>query len=147
MRSEISNTENVLDSRDIIKRLEELESLREEAIEAAKEEASEDLEEDEEPKEIDPSTFAWDEKEEYEELKKFADECESEGAVDWTYGCTLIHTDYFTEYCEELVKDIGDLPAEIPQYLVIDWEKTAENLMTDYGTAEFDGQTYFFRNC
>ena len=63
---------------------------------------------------------------------------------DW-YPITLIHESYFVEYCEELVKDVGDLPKEIPSYIEIDWDKTAENMKWDYSSIEIDGNTYYYR--
>ena len=46
------------------------------------------------------------------------------------------------EFVEELLKDIGDLPHDLPHYIYIDWEKTAECIMQDY--FEIDG--HYFRN-
>lgn len=63
---------------------------------------------------------------------------------DW-YPVTLIHEDYFTEYCEDLIKDIGDLPRNIPRYIEIDWESTAENIKQDYSYIEIDGKKYYYR--
>lgn len=70
-----------------------------------------------------------------EELENY---CDSSGE-------TLINEDYFTEYCEELVSDIGDLPRVIPSYIEIDWEATAENLKADYSTIEINGNTFYYR--
>lgn len=70
---------------------------------------------------------------------------ELEGYCDWAHGSTLIRESYFTDYCEELLKDIGDLPKDLPGYLVIDWDKTANNLRVDYTEGEFDGVTYLVR--
>jgi hypothetical protein len=63
---------------------------------------------------------------------------------DW-YPGSLIRESYFTDYCEQLVKDIGDLPDETPGYLAIDWGKTADNLRVDYSEVEYDGITYLYR--
>lgn len=64
---------------------------------------------------------------------------------EWDYGETLIAEDDFTEYCQELLSDIGDLPRNIPWYIEIDWEKTADNLKADYSEVELDGTTYLYR--
>ena len=61
------------------------------------------------------------------------------------YSITLIPDDEFTDYCEELVSDIGDLPRDIPGYLVIDWKATANNLRVDYSEVEYEGETYLYR--
>lgn len=58
----------------------------------------------------------------------------------------LIAEDYFVTAMQELVTDIGDLPQEIPSYLEIDWEATAENLKADYSEVELDGETYYHRS-
>lgn len=63
---------------------------------------------------------------------------------DW-YPITLIRDSYFTEYCEELVKDCDGLPRDIPSYIAIDWEATAENLKVDYSTIEILNTEYFYR--
>jgi hypothetical protein len=63
---------------------------------------------------------------------------------DW-YPGMLIRYSHFTDYCMELVQDIGDLPKDIPSYLAIDWDKTADNLRVDYSEVEFDGVTFLYR--
>lgn len=108
IRVDIDNSQDVIDSRDVIERLEELQADRQEFIDALAEEA--------------------------------------EGyAEDWHYGTTLIRESYFVEYCQELCSDIGALPKEIPSYVVIDWEATAENLKADYTEVEFGDVTYLVR--
>ena len=59
----------------------------------------------------------------------------------------MINDSYFVEYCEELVTDIGDMPKKIPGYIVIDWDATADNLKADYSSVDFDGVTFWYRNC
>lgn len=58
----------------------------------------------------------------------------------------LIRHTYWVQYAEELVKDIGDLPKNIPDYIVIDWEATADNLLQDYSEVDYDGVTYYYRS-
>lgn len=60
---------------------------------------------------------------------------------------TMIRDNHFVEYCEELVREIGDMPKKIPDYIVIDWDATAENLKADYNSVEFEGTTYWYRSC
>ena len=115
MKATISNEDKVIDSRDIIDRIEELEDTEDE-----------------------------DEKEELAILTALAEEAEGY-APDWKYGEALIREDYFTDYCQELIEDIGDLPKNIPDYIVINWEETAENLKADYTEVDFDGVTYLIR--
>ena len=65
---------------------------------------------------------------------------------DW-YPLTFIRDSYFEEYAEELVKEIGDLPKFLPEYIEnnIDWEGVADDLKVDYTSGEFDGVTYWAR--
>jgi hypothetical protein len=85
-----------------------------------------------------------DEREELRTLKELRDELEPY-APDWHHGETLIRETYFTKYCEELCKDIGAIPEDTPDWIVIDWEATANNMRVDYTEAEFDGVTYLIR--
>ena len=45
-----------------------------------------------------------------------------------------------------MLTDIGDLPPNVPWYIEIDWEKTAENIKVDYRDIEINGETYWFRD-
>lgn len=132
MRNEsISNSENVIDSRDVIARIEELREQRDEA----EQEASEGY-----------AAFGYgqEERDELAALEALQEEAK-DYAPDWEYGATLIRETYFSEYCEELLKDIGDLPQDLPGYIAIDWDKTADNLRVDYTEVDFDGTTYLVR--
>lgn len=82
--------------------------------------------------------------EEFLKVRSLCDEGENY-SEDWSFGATVIAESYFTEYAEDLCKDIGDVPDDIPGYLAIDWEKTAENLKVDYTEIEYDGDTYLVR--
>lgn len=136
-----SNSDDIIDSRDIIARIEELESEREtlqDEVDTAEEEDKEAAEE---------ALKEWDESEEATELKALQSLAEdAEGyCPDWGDGATLIRESYFEEYCQELLSDIGDLPRNIPHYIVIDWEATADNIKMDYTEVDFDGVSYFVR--
>lgn len=63
---------------------------------------------------------------------------------DW-YPVTLIASSYFTEYAQELVSDVGDLPRALPSYIEIDWEATARNVRMDYSSVDIGGLTYYYR--
>ena len=165
--NEISNTANVIDSRDIIDRIEYLESEREaltDEVDTAQE-ALDDLdsgdfeevsafEEAEQTAKDDLATAQenvkdWDESDEGQELAKlkaFAEEAEGY-AEDWRYGATLIHKDYFEDYARELADDLGlydDRKAQWP-HTCIDWAQAAEELQQDYTSVDFDGETYWVR--
>lgn len=132
--TEISNSDDTIDSRDVIERIETLQGERE------------DFEHDGDGNRTE-SDWAEAHPEEAVELAALeALAAEAEGyADDWSYGAALIRDSYFTDYCEELVKDIADLPKDIPGYIVIDWEATAENIKVGYTSVEFDGVTYWVR--
>ena len=117
---EINNTQDIIDSRDIIARIEELE-------------ASEELEELEE-----------DEKEELEILQALDDE--GRGWPDWEHGTTLINDTYFTEYAQDLAEDLG-LVNDYTMWpaTCINWEYAAEQLQNDYALIDFDGTEYWVR--
>lgn len=116
---------DTIDIRDIIERYEELESV---------------LPEDRHSEEIDP---------EFIELERILADLQGNGGDeqwrgDW-YPLMLIRDSYFTEYAEDMVKDCDGLPREIPSYIEIDWEATAENLKVDYSDINIDGETYWYR--
>lgn len=60
-------------------------------------------------------------------------------------GVQLIADSYFTEAMRELLDDCGMVPADLTDYIVVDWEATADNLRADYTSVEFDGRTYWYR--
>lgn len=59
------------------------------------------------------------------------------------YPGHLISDYYFVEYVRELIEDCYHL--KTPDFLVIDWEETAENLKADYSTIEIQGNTFYYR--
>ncbi len=163
---EISNTDNVLDSRDIIARIEYLESEREsltdevdtaqetlDALDSADFVEVSAFEEAEQAAKDELATAQanvkdWDESDEGQELAKlkaFAEEAESSSS-DWSYGATLIHEDYFEDYARDLAAE-GDYDMKNEQwpYTCIDWAKAAEELQQDYTSVDFDGETYWVR--
>ena len=81
-----------------------------------------------------------DEEKELEELEALQDEISG-----WRDGVCLIPECDFTEYCQEMLEDCGDIPKEIPHYIVIDWEATADNIREDYSTIDYQGETYLWR--
>jgi len=126
----ISNYDDVIDSRDIINRIEELENELQEFLDESEENTAENFPE-------------W---EELKSLRTLAAECSSLSA-DWKYGETLIRYNYWEEYVKEMLEDCGDIPNNIPWYIVIDWETTADNISQDYALVEFDGVEYYIRKC
>ena len=88
-----------------------------------------------------------------EQLQDLRDELQplldlkAEGIPDWNYGATLIPESDWEEYVEDLLKDIGYIDKDFPYWIVIDWAATADNVAADYSTVDYDGDTYYYRNC
>lgn len=162
--------DNLIDSRDLVSRFEELRDEREALADALKEaeqalkDAAEALQGEDEPS--DPAEALtnanaaaselpeakaletakkelaeWDEENEEELYALQAINEEGEDFPDWSHGCTLIREDYFPEYAEELAKDIGAI-GDNADWIVIDWNATADNLKADYSTITIDGTDY-----
>jgi hypothetical protein len=146
----MSNTieaSEILDSRDIIERLEELKEHFEALHEQETEEGKTALSFDEWFKAL-PSDC--DDLEEYKELCNLQSECE-DYAADWLHGAQLIREDYFTDYIEELIKDCYPIPKEIDsdawpyRHITIDYEAAAEEAKQDYTYVTFMDYDYFIR--
>jgi chromosome segregation ATPase len=155
---EISNNQDVIDSRDIIARIEELESEQtdlQDTLEEAKEELESLDEEETNQKRMEMESaareaeqalkeFNDDYGEELKVLKSIADECEGYG--DWSYGEILINEEHFEDYARELAEDIGAIPKDSKwPCTCIDWEQAAEELKADYTSVDFNGTTYYMR--
>ena len=83
-----------------------------------------------------------------EELKCIVDFIrELEGYGDFQYGATIIPEHQFEEYQKDFCEEIGVIPNDLPSYIAnnIDWTAVAEDLMIDYTTAQYKGQTYLMR--
>ena len=159
--------DDVIDSRDVIKRLDELESdladresdladresdladresdlAAEAALEAAKEARDAAKEARDAAKEA-LEAFKTDQQDELVALRALVAEA-SQCTDDWEHGATLIRERHFVKYAEQLADDIGaiDLNHKWPLNH-IDWEAAAEELQGDYCEVDFDGETYFVR--
>jgi len=159
MAREISNMEDVIDSRDVIARIEELQDERDDlqndldATVAMRDDldtdASEDAieEADDRVSDARQSLADWDEEngDELKALTTLAEEA-SGYAADWQYGETLIRYSYFKEYAQELAEDIGAInkDASWPN-TCIDWDEAARELQQDYTEVDFDGVAYWIR--
>lgn len=160
--STITNQDDVIDSREIIERIEELEAEREalsdhveECQEAYDFHDSDDTKSTPEWKDLNEAIDAlavWDESEEAKELailQKLAEEASS--SPDWNYGETLIRRSYFVDYIEELISDCYELPKELTsgqwpyRHITIDYEAAAEEAEQDYMSVYFDGVEYLIR--
>lgn len=147
---------NILDSRNLNKRLEELQSefdswkdsLTPEQISSIKE--AYDVTEDEE---ISNEEFHWEWENtvgsDADELKNLIDLREQFGR-EWNDGITFVKDSHFEEFAEDEADRLGyfgncsknDWP-----YNYIDWSKAADYLQSDYSSVEFDGETYWYMDC
>lgn len=142
MSRNISNSDDIIDSRDVIARIEELEDERESMVEdlnAAEGDAEAGVHA--------TALAAWDADNgaELAALKALAEEAEGY-AADWHHGEALIRDSYFETYAQELAEDIGaiDKSASWPARC-IDWKQAAEELQQDYTQVDFDGIAYWIR--
>lgn len=141
MRTRPTNSDDVIDSRDVEEAISELESELETAFE--------DRPEAEEVLTyavwLAQSEYADDEAQELKALLSLREQA-SGYASDWKYGEILIRDSHFEDYARELADDIGavDNNASWP-YTCIDWKQAAEELQQDYTSVEFDGVTYWVR--
>ena len=114
--NEVTNREDVIDSRDVIARINWLEDTEDE-----------------------------DEQAELKALLALQEEAEGY-CPDWQDGATLIRDSYFQTYAEQLAEDIGAIDPKASWPLnCIDWEKAASELQYDYTSVEFDGVEYWVR--
>lgn len=137
--TDIDNSEDILNSKDIEDRIDELEAERGALVD--------DLA-DNPTGEAKQALADWDASDEAEELRKlkaFRDELEPY-CEDWHHGETLIRDSYFKEYAQEFAEDIGAInrDAQWPNNC-IDWNKAARELQMDYTSGDFDGVTYWAR--
>ena len=141
---DISNSADIIDSRDIIARIEELEADEESLDEAQKERDECSDEDTNEALEIAKDDFDDDAKDELKALRDLAEE--ASGSPDWEHGEQLIDDCYFEEYARELAEDIGAVESNQswPNNF-IDWEAAADALKQDYMSVDYDGREYWIR--
>jgi hypothetical protein len=144
-----SNTDDVIDSRDVIAAIEELSELHQPGPvditgtvdgQPCAEMAQDDL-------------FAL-----LAALKALA--AEASDYADWEDGVTLVRDSYFEDYARELVEDCGyfvnsgqspysasheSIDFNAWPYRCIDWRQVATELQSDYTSVQFDGVTYWVR--
>lgn len=127
MTTHIDNSADIIDSRDVIARIEELTDERDNFEGGAwAEECGDDAEE-------------------LASLMALAEQAEGY-AADWQHGEALIRDSYFEDYARELAEDIGAIKSDASwPYTCIDWEQAARELQMDYTSVEFDGVTYWIR--
>lgn len=140
---EINNSQDVMDSRDMMKQLEEWESEREALVDAVNE-----AETDDDRKAAQDELDEWDADygDDYKALKEFCEEAEGYASY-WKYGEAVIRDTYFTDYAEELANDTCEMgKASDWPFRHIDWEAAADELKQDYTSIDYDGVTYWVRS-
>lgn len=146
MTNTIRNTDDTIDSRDVIARIEKLTEERvelENAIEGALDGSTTDAE-----REVLKQALAdWLDSEEGLELaalEKLAEEAEGY-AADWKYGKQLIRDSYFEEAMDEdeMIANCDDFGKDLPFWATITLDYSA--LQQDYSAVDFDGVTYWVR--
>lgn len=155
MNTKPSNSDDVIDSRDIIERIEELESELQTAHEQETTDGTTNLDfeewllavrADSSPAHCHELNA---EVEELQELRQLA--ADGESSPDWNYGETLIREDYFTDYIEELINDCYEMPKQMNsgewpyRHMTIDFCAAAEEVKADYFEVSFFGTVYLIR--
>lgn len=120
-RNKISNSDDIIDFRNLTDRIEELED-----------------------------DGADESREELATLRAFLDQCEDSGGDhQWRgtwYPGSAIRDSYFRDYAQQFADDIGaiDSNAGWPNNC-IDWDRAARELQHDYTSVEFGDVTYWVR--
>lgn len=124
---EISNSDDTIDSRDVIARIEELRSDLESAIGDSDHDSADEI------------------RDELAPLEKLASDGES--LSDWQYGVTLVRDSYFESYARDLAEDMSGEAIRNASWPFnhIDWDAAAEALKIDYTEIDFDGVAYYAR--
>lgn len=81
-------------------------------------------------------------------LEILAELCGNGGDEQWRgdwYPVTLISERTFEDHVRELLEDCGTIPRDLPWFVAIDWETTAQHVQGDYTPVEIDGVTYWYR--
>jgi len=120
---EITNSEDIIDSRDVIARI----AYLEDSLDVPEEDRDED------------------EADELAALRSLAEE--ASGYVgDWEYGEALIRDSYFEQYAQQLAEDLDLIPQDATwPATCIDWGEAARELQMDYTSVDFGGVTYWTR--
>ena len=138
--------DNIIDSRDIIERIAELEN---ELFSAYEDENTQlDFDDyiemvlDDELHQLHIVAV------ELKEYCRLQDDCEH--VPDWDYGEALIKEDHFVNYITELINDCYELPNialnEWPyRHIKLNYEAAAQEARSDYSEVELFGQTYLIR--
>ena len=117
-------TDPIIDSRDVIDRIEDLED------------------------QLDDTSALADDQDLQDELDIWRlFQQEGDPAEDWAFGVMFIADDHFVTYAQELAEDIGSVPRDDTAwpFTCIDWEAAAEALQVGYTPITVAGRTFWAR--
>ena len=138
----ISNTDDTIDSRDVIERIAELKAEWADG-------SATPMEGQHDPEDYALTEDDWalyltaEDAAELVALMALAEDA-SKYASDWEYGEMLVSDDYFPTYARELAEETTTISNSWP-HCHIDWEGAAQALQADYTQVDFDGETYWIR--
>jgi hypothetical protein len=139
---------NTIDTRELIKTRDELKQQILDSFLETFEHYAEDTDSFEDIRLDEEELESWREdwEDELTEIEEI-DEIESK-VTDFKYGEQLIDESDFTEYCEELVEELGYLQSPIPPFIKdnINWEGVAADLSADYIEVDYQGVIYLVRS-
>ncbi len=75
-----------------------------------------------------------------------------ENSPDWIRGESLISEDYFEDYIRDKINETYEMPAEFESgkwpwcHMMMDWESAAEDAKGDYNEIEISGNTFYIRS-
>jgi hypothetical protein len=119
----IDNTDDMIDTRNVLERIEELAD------------------------EVEGLTIEDDEILELANLAFLIERVEDVSRDSSKDGVGLIRDSYFQSYAQELAEDIGAIPKKQTwPGRCIDWEQAAHELRMDYSSVDFDGVEYWVRS-
>lgn len=85
------------------------------------------------------------EREELEMLQDIEQQGLDAFGSEWHSGVTLVREDYFEEYAQEFVEEVGDIDTSSWITNYIDWERVARDMRIDYSCITIDGEDYWGR--
>ena len=145
----VSSYDDMIDSRDVIERIEDLETEQTEWVEGSGVQLAEWLEDGNSAEDF-VAGMPLDEFEGAGELRLLTEfaEAAAKCSEDWAYGATLIRESYFVNYVQEYAADTiegwEEKSSQWP-FNCIDWDEAAAVLQQDYTSVEFEGITYYVR--
>jgi len=117
-----TNSDDIIDFRDILTRIKDLQESRAN----------------------DPDCFGETDQAELTSLEGLFEQ--GKGSSGWLYGETLIRDSYFEEYARDFAEDCCKMPTNIQwPYPRTDWSEAAEQLKMDYMSVDFDGVEYWIK--